>query len=89
MESIRTVEPPLTIPFCVFNGGRDAWLDVGNKKVGVEALQAYLGLDNHQCLHVGDQFLNTLHLDHLPQGDTENIGAYFKVHGYHNGECSD
>ena len=59
MESIRAVEPPLTLPFCVFNGGRDAWLDVGNKKVGVEALQAFFGLDNHQCLHVGDQFLNT------------------------------
>ena len=59
MESIRAVVPPITLPICVFNGGRDAWLDVGNKKVGVEALQAYFGLDNHQCLHVGDQFLNT------------------------------
>ena len=59
MESIRSVNPPVTLPFCVFNGGKDAWLDVGNKKVGVEALQAYFGLNNDQCLHVGDQFLNT------------------------------
>ena len=59
MESIRSVDPPVTLPFCVFNGGKDAWLDVGNKKVGVEALQAYFGLNNDQCLHVGDQFLNT------------------------------
>ena len=59
MESVRSVEPPITLPFCVFNGGRDAWLDVGNKRVGVEALQAYFGLQNEQCLHVGDQFLNT------------------------------
>jgi hypothetical protein len=59
MESIRKIEPPVTLPFCVFNGGRDAWLDVGNKRVGVESLQAFFGLDNHHCLHVGDQFLNT------------------------------
>lgn len=59
MECIRTAEPPIDLPICVFNGGRDAWLDVGNKKVGVEALQAFFGLDNHNCLHVGDQFLNT------------------------------
>lgn len=59
MESIRTAQPPIDLPFCVFNGGRDAWLDVGNKKIGVEALQSFLGLNNHNCLHVGDQFLNT------------------------------
>jgi hypothetical protein len=34
-------------------------LDVGNKKVGVEALQVFFGLNNYQCLHVGDQFLST------------------------------
>ena len=49
----------MTLPFCVFNGGRDTWLDVGNKRVGVEALQAYFGLAKETCLHVGDQFLNT------------------------------
>ena len=45
--------------YCKLCKIKDAWLDVGNKKVGVEALQAYFGLNNDQCLHVGDQFLNT------------------------------
>jgi hypothetical protein len=35
-------QPRITLPYCVFNGGTDAWLDVGNKSVGVAALQAYL-----------------------------------------------
>ncbi|GMI02876.1 hypothetical protein TrVE_jg4770 [Triparma verrucosa] len=47
------------LPYCAFNGGTDAWVDVGNKRVGVEILQAYLGLLPTQCLHIGDQFLNT------------------------------
>ncbi|GMH49002.1 hypothetical protein TrRE_jg7258 [Triparma retinervis] len=47
------------LPYCAFNGGSDCWVDVGNKRVGVEILQAYLGLSPGKCLHVGDQFLNT------------------------------
>jgi IMP and pyridine-specific 5'-nucleotidase len=47
------------LPYCAFNGGSDCWVDVGNKRVGVEILQAYLGLEPSKCLHVGDQFLNT------------------------------
>ena len=47
------------LPYCAFNGGTDAWVDVGNKRVGVSVLQAYLGLQPKHCLHVGDQFLNT------------------------------
>ena len=47
------------IPFCAFNGGRDVWVDVGNKRVGVEVLSAYLGVDSKDILHIGDQFLNT------------------------------
>ena len=27
------------LPYCAFNGGTDAWVDVGNKRVGVEILQ--------------------------------------------------
>lgn len=46
-------------PFCAFNGGRDAWVDVGNKRVGVEVLCAYLGIPPRAALHIGDQFLNT------------------------------
>ena len=47
------------IPFCAFNGGRDAWVDVGNKRVGVQVLQSYLGVPPEESLHIGDQFLNT------------------------------
>lgn len=48
-----------TLPFCAFNGGSDAWVDVGNKRVGVEVLCAYLGIPPQRALHIGDQFLNT------------------------------
>ena len=34
-----------SIPYCAFNGGSDAWVDVGNKRVGVQVLQAYLGIE--------------------------------------------
>lgn len=49
--------PPL--PFCAFNGGRDSWVDAGNKRVGVQLLQVYLGIPDVESLHIGDQFLNT------------------------------
>ena len=47
------------LPYCAFNGGRDVWLDVGNKRVGVQILQSYLGISSAETLHIGDQFLNT------------------------------
>eukprot|EP01037_Dinobryon_pediforme_P018698 gene18698-18999_t len=59
MESIRQHRPAITLPYCVFNGGGDAWLDVGNKSVGVACLQAYFDFPAAHCLHVGDQFLRT------------------------------
>eukprot|EP00521_Asterionellopsis_glacialis_P008196 CAMPEP_0195286582 /NCGR_PEP_ID=MMETSP0707-20130614/3990_1 /TAXON_ID=33640 /ORGANISM="Asterionellopsis glacialis, Strain CCMP134" /LENGTH=371 /DNA_ID=CAMNT_0040346243 /DNA_START=8 /DNA_END=1123 /DNA_ORIENTATION=+ len=49
----------IKLPFCAFNGGRDVWVDVGNKRVGVQVLQSYLGVPADQSLHIGDQFLNT------------------------------
>ena len=49
----------IDLPFCAFNGGRDAWVDVGNKRVGVQVLQSYLGVPPEESLHIGDQFLNT------------------------------
>ncbi|KAL9189591.1 hypothetical protein ACHAXT_009266 [Thalassiosira profunda] len=49
----------VNLPFCAFNGGRDAWVDVGNKRVGVQVLQSYLGIPPEETLHIGDQFLNT------------------------------
>jgi IMP and pyridine-specific 5'-nucleotidase len=47
------------LPFCSFNGGTDAWVDVGNKRVAVEVLSSYLGVNSAEILHIGDQFLNT------------------------------
>ena len=52
-------EAKVSLPFCAFNGGRDAWVDVGNKRVGVQVLQSYLGIPAEETLHIGDQFLNT------------------------------
>lgn len=59
MEALRVATPKITLPYCAFNGGRDAWLDVGNKRIGVEALQAFFKIPTDRCLHVGDQFLAT------------------------------
>jgi len=47
------------LPYCAFNGGRDVWVDVGNKGVGVHILSAYLGVPLQETLHIGDQFLST------------------------------
>jgi len=49
----------VTLPFCAFNGGRDVWIDIGNKRVGVHILASYLGIPHEETLHIGDQFLNT------------------------------
>ncbi|KAL7449556.1 hypothetical protein ACHAWC_001612 [Mediolabrus comicus] len=46
-------------PLKAQNGGRDAWVDAGNKRVGVQVLQSYLGVPPEESLHIGDQFLNT------------------------------
>jgi IMP and pyridine-specific 5'-nucleotidase len=59
MEALRTCEPAVTLPYCVFNGGRDCWVDIGNKSVGVQALQRYFDFPAADCIHVGDQFLQT------------------------------
>ncbi|KAL3769433.1 hypothetical protein ACHAWU_008842 [Discostella pseudostelligera] len=52
-------ESKVALPFCAFNGGRDAWVDIGNKRVGVQVLQSYLGIPAIETLHIGDQFLYT------------------------------
>ncbi|KAI9207678.1 IMP-specific 5-nucleotidase [Polychytrium aggregatum] len=49
----------VSIPFCAFNGGNDMWVDIGNKLIGVQILQQYLGTHGHETLHLGDQFLST------------------------------
>lgn len=64
-ESVLTAKEMLhgradiNLPFCAFNGGSDVWVDVGNKRVGVHILSAYLGMPKEETLHIGDQFLNT------------------------------
>lgn len=30
------------VPFCAFNGGNDVWVDIGNKALGIQALQKYV-----------------------------------------------
>ncbi|GBB91347.1 hypothetical protein RclHR1_01860001 [Rhizophagus clarus] len=47
------------LPFCAFNGGSDVWVDIGNKLIGVQILQEFLGATPGETLHVGDQFLST------------------------------
>ncbi|ETV91144.1 hypothetical protein H310_14156 [Aphanomyces invadans] len=56
-----------TIPHCAFNGGNDVWVDIGNKALGISALQHYVvrlvagskELEGFECLHVGDRFTRT------------------------------
>lgn len=47
------------IPFTVFNGGADVFLDIGDKSLGVQACQKWFGgVKPSETLHVGDQFLS-------------------------------
>ncbi|KAI1771679.1 IMP-specific 5-nucleotidase [Hypoxylon cercidicola] len=54
------------VPFCAFNGGRDVFVDIGDKSWGVAVCQKWFGGDGdggdrirpEQTLHVGDQFLS-------------------------------
>eukprot|EP00911_Craspedida_sp_UC1_P000673 UC1_evm1s517 len=47
------------IPYCAFNGGSDVWVDIGDKHIGVQTLQAHLGVSGADTVHIGDQFLST------------------------------
>ncbi|KAJ1557425.1 IMP 5'-nucleotidase, partial [Nowakowskiella sp. JEL0078] len=51
----ESVEQYVPIPFCAFSGGRDVWVDVGNKLIGVELLQQFLHAKESETLHLGDQ----------------------------------
>ncbi|RDA88933.1 hypothetical protein CP532_0664 [Ophiocordyceps camponoti-leonardi (nom. inval.)] len=48
------------IPFCAFNGGRDVFVDIGDKSWGVSVCQRWFGggIGPRNTLHVGDQFLS-------------------------------
>lgn len=44
-ETCLTVQHELkdfAVPFCAFNGGNDVWVDIGNKALGIQALQKYV-----------------------------------------------
>ncbi|OQR82490.1 IMP-specific 5'-nucleotidase [Achlya hypogyna] len=70
-ETALTVQHALrnhTIPHCAFNGGNDVFVDIGNKALGISALQRFVGpllptpqagLEGHECLHIGDRFTRT------------------------------
>ena len=66
-EALSNAEPAITLPYCVFDGGRDAWLDIGNKATALGILQSVFRIESHQCLHVGDQFL-TIGNDYAARG---------------------
>jgi IMP and pyridine-specific 5'-nucleotidase len=59
------------VPFCAFNGGRDVFVDIGDKSWGVAVCQRWFGgaggagngtaaggIRAENTLHVGDQFLS-------------------------------
>lgn len=58
-EMALTVQVQLVdakLPFCAFNGGKDVFVDVGNKSLGLRALMQFLKKKPCNTLHVGDRF---------------------------------
>lgn len=60
-----TTDGTAPVPFCAFNGGRDVFVDIGDKSWGVNVCQKWFGGQNgggairgENTLHVGDQFLS-------------------------------
>lgn len=61
LNAAGTGEKPIhaNIPFTVFNGGADVFLDIGDKSLGVQSCQKWFGgIPPSSTLHVGDQFLS-------------------------------
>lgn len=61
--SVDSAEDDIRV--CAFNGGSDVWVDIGDKALGVAALQHYLcreklgsqtSILKSETLHIGDQF---------------------------------
>ncbi|KAK1991571.1 IMP-specific 5'-nucleotidase [Colletotrichum falcatum] len=55
------------VPFCAFNGGRDVFVDIGDKSWGVTVCQRWFAakagraeqpISGESTLHIGDQFLS-------------------------------
>ncbi|GME76276.1 unnamed protein product [Ambrosiozyma monospora] len=61
-RNLRQYPPAQKINWCAFNGGSDVWVDIGDKSLGVRALQQFLRVNDGKdikaasTLHVGDQF---------------------------------
>ena len=49
----------IEVPYCVFNGGHDVFVDVGTKALGIRALQARVGCAPEETVHYGDRFTRT------------------------------
>ena len=47
------------VPHCAFNGGRDVFIDIGHKALGIRALQARIGAAPAATVHFGDRFTRT------------------------------
>jgi IMP and pyridine-specific 5'-nucleotidase len=47
---------PRSVPTCAFNGGRDVFVDVGTKALGIRALAGLTGAAPETSLHIGDRF---------------------------------
>lgn len=47
------------IPYCCFNGGHDVFLDIGDKSLGIRALQRLVGATPESTIHCGDRFTRT------------------------------
>jgi len=58
-EEQRTNAALRSMPFCAFNGGRDVFVDVGSKDLGIASLQRIVGATPQSTLHMGDQFTQT------------------------------
>lgn len=58
-EEQRTNRALASMPFCAFNGGRDVFVDVGSKDLGIASLQRMVGATPQSTLHIGDQFTLT------------------------------
>jgi IMP and pyridine-specific 5'-nucleotidase len=56
-HALREMGTP--VPHCAFNGGRDCFVDIGNKALGITTLQGLLGIRPEECVHVGDRFTRT------------------------------
>eukprot|EP00033_Pygsuia_biforma_P001040 GCRY01001186.1.p1 GENE.GCRY01001186.1~~GCRY01001186.1.p1 ORF type:complete len:352 (+),score=34.53 GCRY01001186.1:272-1327(+) len=52
-------EHPFKTPFCVFNGGENVFVDIGNKGYGIRVLQKLLHLTSDKIVHFGDQFTSS------------------------------